>query len=65
MSKHRKTIRPPRDDLETNPGIGSSKGSKMGGADDIEGANTEEGDVLNDTTPEGGVDPKQRGRTNK
>ena len=68
MSKHRKSIRPPRDDLKTNPGIGTSKGSKMAGADDaleVEGVNTEEGDVLNDTTPLGGVDPRQRGRTNR
>jgi hypothetical protein len=67
MSKHRKSIRPPRDDLETNPGIGTSKGSKMAGADapEIEGVSTEEGDILNDTTPQGGVNPRQRGRTNR
>jgi hypothetical protein len=52
-------------DLERNPGIGSSAG--MAGADpaDIKGDNTFEGDVMNDVTPLGGVDPNQRGRTNK
>lgn len=68
-SKHRKT-RPgeaPRDDLVDNPGIGASKGTGMTGLDpeDIEGANTFEGDVENDATPQGGVDPNQIGRTNK
>jgi len=68
-SKHNKT-RPgeaPRDDLEDNPGIGMSKGTVAGKADPdlIEGDNTFEGDVENDTTPQGGVDPRQVGRTNK
>lgn len=31
----------------------------------LEGENTFEGDVKNDTTEQGGVDPNQRGRTNK
>ena len=31
----------------------------------LEGDNTFEGDVKNDTTAQGGVDPNQRGRTNK
>jgi hypothetical protein len=57
----------PRDDLKDNPGIGSSKGSFSSGEDpeEIEGLNTAEGDVGNDTTRVGGVDPRQRGRTNK
>jgi hypothetical protein len=68
-SKHRKT-RPgeaPRDDLEDNPGIGASKGTYSGKADPelIEGENTFEGDVENDTTPQGGVDPRRVGRTNR
>jgi hypothetical protein len=68
-SKHRKT-RPgeaPRDDLSANPGIGASKGAVAGKADPelIEGQNTFEGDVGNDTTPQGGVDPGHLGRTNK
>jgi hypothetical protein len=59
--------RPP-DDLDRNPGIGTSKGSfSRTGADpqDLEADNTVEGDVMNDTTPQGGVDPNQQGRTNR
>ncbi|MDI3305499.1 MAG: hypothetical protein QJR07_00230 [Acetobacteraceae bacterium] len=61
------TPRPP-DDLERNPGIGSSKGvfSQTGvDPEDLEAQSTSEGDVMNDTTPQGGVDPNQQGRTNK
>jgi hypothetical protein len=36
-----------------------------GDPEDLAGANTDEGDVANDTTPQGGVDPNQRGRTNR
>ena len=66
MSKHPKGVRPPRDDLETDPGIGRSKGARRAGKDapPIGGASTEEGDVGNDTAPHGGVNPRQRGRTN-
>ena len=68
-SKHRKTRldEAPRDDLVDNPGIGLSKGIAAGKADPdlIEGNSTFEGDVENDTTPQGGIDPRQRGRTNK
>ena len=68
-SKHRKT-RPgeaPRDDLENNPGIGSTKGVYAGKGDPslIEGDSTFEGDVENDTNPQGGIDPNHLGRTNK
>lgn len=59
--------RPP-DDLERNPGIGSSKGihSRTGtNPEATEGENTAEGDVMNDVTPQGGVNPNQQGRTNK
>ena len=64
MSKHPKTDQPSDKDLRDDPGIGRSKGA---GTDDpqIDGDNTFEGDVLNDTTPQGGIDPDQRGRTNK
>lgn len=57
----------PRDDLEDNPGIGTSRGLGPGKADpqEIEGDSTFEGDVENDTTREGGVDIGQRGRTNR
>ena len=68
-TKHRKT-RPgeaPRDDLEDNPGIGASEGIYAGKGDPalIEGESTFEGDVENDTNPQGGVDPGHIGRTNK
>ena len=59
--------RPP-DDLDRNPGIGTSKGIHSAtGADpeELEADNTAEGDVMNDTTQTGGVNPNQQGRTNK
>jgi hypothetical protein len=50
-----------QDDLERNPGIGSSKGlfARAGGEDSelIEGENTFEGDQDNDGGNAGGVDP--------
>ncbi len=61
------TPRPP-DDLERNPGIGTSKGihSRTGvDPEVIEGENTIEGDVLNDVSPSGAVTPNRVGRTNK
>ena len=68
-TKHRKAQpgETPRDDLEDNPGIGTTKGmhAGKGNFDLIEGENTFEGDVENDTNPQGGVDPNHRGRTNK
>ena len=55
----------PADDLETNPGIGQSKGTTIAGEDPsiAAGDNTVEGDVENDVTRSGGVDPDQRGRS--
>jgi hypothetical protein len=55
----------PADDLECDPGIGQSKGTTIAGEKPqlIRGENTTEGDVENDTTPAGGVDPRQRGRS--
>ena len=50
--------------LEQDPGIGSSKGGWKADPDLRDGENTAEGDVMNDTTPSGGVNPDQRGRTN-
>lgn len=50
-------------DLANNPGIGTSPGT-TGTSDTLDGENTYEGDVLNDATPAGGVNPNQRGRTN-
>lgn len=52
-------------DLERNPGIGASAGATGSDADELAGENTEEGDVLNDTGLGGGIDPDQRGRTNR
>ncbi|WP_424136088.1 hypothetical protein [Roseomonas chloroacetimidivorans] len=58
--------RPPSDD-ERNPGIGSSKGVFGRGTDPavLQADNTDEGDVGNDTRPDGGVGSGHLGRTNK
>jgi hypothetical protein len=68
-SKHRKTLpgEAPRDDLIENPGIGASRGSYAGKGelDVLDGGSTFEGDVENDTNPQGGVDPGHVGRKNK
>jgi hypothetical protein len=59
----------PASDIDCNPGIGASRGATRSGAGDLgaedleDGENTYEGDVGNDVTPEGGIDPRQRGRT--
>ena len=55
-----------RDDLENDPGIGQSKGSFMTGIppEAIEGENTVEGDVENDTTAGDGVPQREKSRTN-
>ncbi len=61
------TPRPPGD-LARDPGIGAAKGTfarDKAGPDALEGEHTFEGDVMNDATPQGGVDPKQQGRTNR
>jgi hypothetical protein len=78
-SKHVKLNRPTNVDLVRNPLIGGSKGTTMAGvsADELEefgGANTFEGDIENDTNPQGGIDkaevrdrrlgPPQKGRDN-
>lgn len=54
-------------DLKRNPEIGQSGGGFETGDDIalIEGENTVIGDVENDSTPAGGVNPNQLGRTNK
>lgn len=67
---HPKTRSPSDKDLKRNPGIDASKGTiKAGRLLDRDGAldgdNTFEGDVENDVTPQGGVDPDQTGRTNR
>ncbi|GGB53857.1 hypothetical protein GCM10011505_38590 [Tistrella bauzanensis] len=60
MSKHPKTERPSDADLRGNPMIGGSRGTTRAGVDanDLaqdQGRNTMEGDVGNDTTPQGGI----------
>lgn len=62
--KHRKTQKPSDKDLRDNPGIGTSKGTAKGG-DVLDGENTFEGDIGNDTNAQGGIDPRQSGRTNR
>ena len=54
------------DDLERNPGIGQSKGAFATGENpqSIEGENTTEGDVDNDSTPTDGLPQRQKMRTN-
>jgi hypothetical protein len=63
-SQQPKPAEPSDADLRGNPGIGSSKGNSND-SDPSDGDNTFEGDVLNDTTSSGGVNPKQIGRTNR
>ena len=66
-SKHPKTDQPSDADLKGNPGIGASKGTTIAGEDpeSIRADSTVEGDVENETTREGGVDPGHLGRTNR
>ncbi len=52
-------------DLQRDPGIGSSLGTTGLDPLDDKGVNTFEGDILNDGTASGGINPNQRGRTNK
>jgi len=71
MTKHLKTRMPSDIDLRGNPLIGGSKGATMAGVtpdelEEFEGANTIEGDVANDTTPQGGLDKAaERGRISR
>ncbi len=63
-NKHPKLPRPTNVDLVRNPLIGGSKGMTMAQASlddlqEIEGANTIEGDVENDTNALGGIDKKE------
>jgi hypothetical protein len=57
----------PPSDLERNPGIGSSKGAFASGVDPelLAGDSTFEGDVANETSRQGRVNPRHLGRTNK
>jgi hypothetical protein len=65
-TKHPKWKKPSDADLRHNPGIGTSKGMiKEGEELELEGENTIEGDVENDTHALGGINPRQKMRTNK
>jgi len=60
-SKHPKQKNPSDADFHRNPLIGGSKGTMMahvtpGELEQLEGVNTIEGDVENDTNPLGGID---------
>ena len=60
MSKHVKRKKPTDKDLVCNPMIGGSKGAYSAGVRpkelvEAQGANTMEGDVENDTNPQGGI----------
>jgi hypothetical protein len=65
MPKHLKRSTPSDKDLQVNPQIGGSKGANMAGVtpdelEEFEGENTFEGDVENDTNPQGGIDKPGR-----
>jgi hypothetical protein len=64
-NKHAKGKKPSDMDLSNDPGIGSSKGTIKEGDRLDQGDNTFEGDVENDTNPQGGVPERQKMRTNK
>ncbi|GJE38996.1 hypothetical protein [Methylobacterium persicinum] len=64
-NKQPKTTTPTDADLKGNPGIGTSKGMSGADPEELELDSTFEGDVENETTPEGGVDPNHRPRKNK
>jgi hypothetical protein len=60
MPKHEATKTPSDADLRTNPLIGGSKGTTRAGVtpdelEEMEGENTVEGDVENDTNAAGGI----------
>ena len=63
-TKQPKLKKPSDADLRSNPLIGGSKGMAMSGTsaddlDEIEGANTLEGDLENDVNAAGGVDKSE------
>jgi hypothetical protein len=65
-TKHHKHKRPTDADLSNNPGIGTSKGTIKEGDDLLlRGDNTFEGDVENDVGATGGINERQKVRTNK
>ncbi|TPK93080.1 MULTISPECIES: hypothetical protein [unclassified Mesorhizobium] len=64
-NQHPKSKRPSDADISNDPGIGTSKGTIKEGDELEHGENTVEGDVENDTTSTGGINPRQKIRTNK
>ena len=69
-NQHPKTQTPSDKDLRQNPGIATSRGTIKGGDildedESLDGDNTFKGDVENDVTAQGGIDPNRTGRTNK
>ncbi|AZO12074.1 MULTISPECIES: hypothetical protein [unclassified Mesorhizobium] len=64
-NRHTKSRKPSDADIGSDPGIGTSKGTFKEGDELERGENTIEGDVENDTTAAGGIDPRQKLRTNK
>lgn len=66
-NKHENRDSPFPDDIERDPGIGKSKGTFATGESPrkIDGENTVEGDVQNDSSYGDGADPDQLGRTNE
>ena len=64
-NNHIKPAKPSDVDLTGDPGLGRSRGIGSPVEEEaLQGESTIEGDIANDTTPEGGVNPGQRGRTN-
>ena len=65
MSKHLQRSVPTDKDLRENPQIGGSKGTTIAGVtpdelEELQGETTFEGDVGNDTNPQGGIDKPGR-----
>ncbi|WP_207747543.1 DUF2934 domain-containing protein [Pelagibacterium limicola] len=53
------------DEMSEDPGIKYSRGAGRDGLEAIRGENTLEGDVMSDPEPDGSIEPRRRGRTNK
>lgn len=64
-NQHPKSKKPADADMSNDPGIGTSKGTIKEGDELEHGENTVEGDVENDTTDAGGINPRQKIRMNK
>ena len=58
-------VKLPADDLKFDPGIKSSRGTAGADLEDIQGENTIEGDVANQTDRTGAIRPDDWGRTNR